>query len=90
MDNFTRLNGSSPISPSAERVWRINKKRKTDDHRQRRNGKRFSMDRNDTEKEIDLESYGAGDDIGLDSGEDTFYGITGSRKRLRRKVDVII
>ena len=91
MDNFTRLNGSSPISPTPERVWKINKKRKMDDHQHRRNGRRYQSDRNDAEaKEIRLENDGARDDSELDSSEDKLYGTVGSRKRASRKVDVII
>lgn len=91
MDNSTRLDGSSLISQAPEKVWKIEKKRKTDDHPPRRNGKRLRSDRDDVaDREIPVKSYNTQKRSESDSGEDISYGNAGQKKRANPMVDVII
>jgi len=90
MDNFSSLNGASPISPASERVWKIQKKRKADDQDQR-NKKRNLKKRKETEaKEVPVADEEKRDETGLDPEDEALYGTAKKRKRVSRKIDVTI
>ena len=93
MDDYSRLNGTVPVSPTSSGVWKIQKKRRTDD-RQRQTGKKNRKPKK--EKEMDeilsgheFESEGE-QRIDDDTEEEAVYGSNKPKKRASRKLDVTI
>ena len=92
MGGYSDLKGTAPISSPSGGVWRIQKKRRTDD-RQRRKEKererskeekdiRDSVILQEQEKDIDTDV--------LDTDKQVEYGSSKVKKQARRKIDLTI
>ena len=91
MDSFTKLSGSSAISPVTENVWKVEKKKEVDDRRQSKKGRRdLPEKKSGKSKEVRKENDELIDETGLDSGEEVFYNVIKPGKRKSIKVDVVI
>lgn len=93
MDNYSYLNGTAPISPTSVGVWKIQKKRRTDDHRRQHNKK----DRKDKEEKDTIEissGHESIDDNETITNESEEHVVYDSKKKLNkspsRKIDLNI
>jgi len=94
MDNYSNLNRTGPVSSATDRVWEIQKKRRTSDQDQRQRKKKRKDELKVERKERDRFSNEPNEqsieslDQTIDAGSD--YGSSKSRKRIRGKVDVTV
>ena len=91
MDGYSGLGGPSGITPTAGSVWAVQKKRKTDDHRQRKD-----RGRDDEKEEVDRDARDIAEhdkgkaSVGLDFAEDIGYGSAKPTAKRCRKIDLVI
>ena len=95
MDDHSRLDGTAPISSMSDRVWRVQKKRRTED-RNRQEGRR-NQRRKAEKKEEELQDiiYTADqknkdETVSHDSETRIGYGSSKLKKRFSKKIDLII
>ena len=89
MNEYSGVRGAEPISSVSDRIWRIQKKRKLNDRKQRE-GKGGQAEKRERTKDTFLKNE-ATDDL----TEDTLsgpvgYGSAKMKKRLRKKIDLVI
>lgn len=90
MADYSQLNGYVPVTSSTNRVWKVQKKRKTGD-RQRQNGKNDKKRKKEEDQkhlldEVDIQSVKKDED-----GEETNdYATSGRVKKKSLKIDVKI
>jgi len=90
MADYSHLNGYMPVTSSTNRVWKVQKKRKTGD-RQRQNGKNDKKSKKEEDQthlldEVDIEAMKETED-----GEETEdYGTSRRVKKKSLKIDVKI
>ena len=92
MDIYSKLNGSTPISPVSGGVWKIQKKRKTDDEKQRnKKGKKESKEEKDLKDDLPdhVETDGRSESY-PSSQTSVGYGPGKKRKKAPRKIDLTI
>ena len=95
MYDYSRLEGSVPVSPTPGSVRRVRKKGKTGD-RNRQRGKRHPKGKAGKAEEDVLEISTAREQGNKDEGpkpdveEEAGHGLNGSKKRPRRKIDLVI
>ena len=92
MEDYSNLKGSGSVAPPSERVWGVQKKRKTGE-RDPQNGRRHEREKDDQENLDDrlerLESQG--EEPACPEGEETpGYGSHRGTKKTRGQVDLII
>jgi hypothetical protein len=92
MEDYSNLKGSGSVAPLSERVWGVQKKRRTGD-RNPQNGKRHEMEKDASESLGDrverLESPGE-EPTCPEEEETTGYGTHRGGKKTSRQVDLII
>ena len=92
MDLYSKLNGTAPISPGSDGIFKIQKKRKTDD-RQRRNEKKKKKGKGEKDihdSPIHQENEKQGHVDSFDTDEQVGYGSGKKKKQVRRKIDLTI
>jgi len=90
MADYSQLNGYMPVSSSSSRVWKVQKKRKTQD-RQRQNGKNDKKKKKEEDRqllvdEVDIQSAKETED-GKETEE---YGNSRTVEKKSLKIDVKI
>lgn len=95
MNNFSNMDGTTPVSPISTGVWKIEKKRKADDERDRKSKKRKnSREREKEEKDFKVTFTGEavkkqGNRQDDDSKKQTDY-VTEKKTQKRSKIDLKI
>ena len=90
MNDNSPLTGTTPLTPGANRVWEIEKKRKADDRR-RRNRKRHQKDKDEEKSAQPLRKGSTKSGSPNDEDEDqSTYGAPKTKKRGARKIDLTI
>ena len=95
MDGYSAFGGTSGIMPTTERVWAVQKKGKTQDHRRRRDkGHHFEKGEKREEEVKRLQTMEEAENrLGSDvpEGEEEFvYGSGKKRVPKSRKIDLVI
>jgi hypothetical protein len=95
MNNFSNMSGTTPISPVSTGVWKIEKKRKTNDEKHR-NSKKRKKGRDEEKEEKDLRVTLTGDENkkhdntrDMDREKQTGY-VTEKKTSKTRKIDLKI
>ena len=92
MGIYSKLDGTVPISPSSSGVWKIQKKRRTDDRKssEKKKGKK-SMGDSDTQDDLTAKERDEMRDIGsLETEIEIGYGSARKKSRAPRKIDLTI
>ena len=94
MVTYSGLNGTVPISPASSGVWKIEKKSKADDRKERNEKKKSKKERDVIELEensaLERPQNDEGDEINPEFEGQIGYGSLNRKKRVRRKIDLII
>jgi len=85
MNTFSKMNGIPGVSNASTSVWKIEKKRKTRDRKQR-----FGDDLKKEKKEEDKRHDIQADNNNPDSKEQVGYGPNKTKKNRRLKIDIKI
>ena len=89
MNMFSKMDGMSGINPASSGVWKIEKKTKTRDEKNR-SGKEKKKDREDNENDIQLSEDKSIPEDELYSEDQTGYGLTKKKKNKSTKIDIKI
>lgn len=95
MDGYSGFGGTSGITPATERVWAVQKKRKTEDHHRRRDKKNDFGKEEKREEEVKrvqaMEEAGNRHGSGSPDGEEEIvYGSGKPTAPKSRKIDLVI
>ena len=92
MDIYSKLNGSAPIAPVSGGIWKIQKKRKTNDQQQRKKNGRKMIDEEKDLKETQSErgEIKKRDTDGFDTNGTIGYGSAKKKRKAPRKIDLKI
>lgn len=95
MDGYSGFGGTSGVTPTTERVWAVQKKRKTEDHRRRQDKKKdFAKGEKREEEMKRVQIMGQAENRheseSPDGEDEVVYGSGKTPASKSRKIDLII